>query len=39
MKTQLGVVDYMAYQQPIFTDHSNKDWVSLVRHVVPAVLR
>ena len=26
-KTQLGVVDYMQYQQPMFTDHSNKDWV------------
>ena len=26
-KTQLGVVDYPMYQQPTFTDQSNKDWV------------
>ena len=26
-KTQLGIVDYPMYQQPTFTDQSNKDWV------------
>tara|TARA_R110002110_G_scaffold350678_3_gene560684 strand:+ start:206 stop:1960 length:1755 start_codon:yes stop_codon:yes gene_type:complete len=27
MKTKLGVIDYAKYEQPMFTDHSNKDWV------------
>ena len=27
MKTKLGVIDYAKYEQPMFTDQSNKDWV------------